>query len=865
MSIPDPDIQHIQLTPNRRMAQFLGQALSLDEWLSSLFPNTLSETEEFIIWEKIISNSELGETLLRASTTARQVASAWQLCLSYRIKHFDPLLVTEDSGAYLKWSNEYRNRCQREGWIDSKQRVDQIIEAVVAGKMPLPCQIQLVGFDEHTPQIKELFDCIAHAGTEVVESSIVGTTVDMIGAIQGQVFTFSAENPDMELRYAAVQAQKWLNQNPKARIGIVIPDLERRRQSVVRIFQETLSNPLFNIAAPVSLGSYPFIQAALLCLGLAKEEISLENISLWLRSPFFEGGIQESIGRSAFDVFLREAGELFFSWSRLLSQLDYYSNELNISVGVLKNTLEKFYALFGRKNECAPTFLLSAKNTTEHWCVVIQQLLIAVGWPGERTLSSQEYQLRLQWDLLLETYQKIGRVLGKHTFSEALFRLKSLSKEISFLPQSVSAPVQILGVLEAAGIPFDYLWVAGMHREAWPPDPSPNPFIPLSIQRVVDLPRSSAKRELKVATRLTQRLCQGAPFVIFSYPSTVDDQPCAKSALLNNFPEMTTHQLGSIELSTDIYKMENMSPSSRIARIDEQAPKLAEDQKIQQGAKSIQLQAACPFRAFSEIRLMAKPLAISTLGLTPAIRGEILHQILMHFWEGLDSQAALNALTDLELEQRIKNSIELSLNTWQSRRPKTLTPKYKMLEQKRLFKLINQMISIEKSRPAFQVVAREQRYVVTLAGFQLSVRIDRIDKTADGEEIILDYKTGITSVGHWFGERPKDPQLPIYCITRPQLPVGVAFFSIRPEGVKFQGLAKNQDLLPGVKTTHELKRWGSDSSFEEQCERWSNTVTKLAEDFSAGVATVDPIDGKNTCRTCSLQPLCRIHSLDHKL
>jgi hypothetical protein len=36
-------------------------------------------------------------------------------------------------------------------------------------------------------------------------------------------------------------------------------------------------------------------------------------------------------------------------------------------------------------------------------------------------------------------------------------------------------------------------------------------------------------------------------------------------------------------------------------------------------------------------------------------------------------------------------------------------------------------------------------------------------------------------------------------------------------------------------------------------------LARLATEFAAGAAAVDPISPQKTCRNCDLQPLCRIH------
>jgi probable DNA repair protein len=775
--------------------------------------------------------------------------------MAWRINPFDfeSELITDEVAAFIKWAQTYQTRCKTEGWIDSSARIDLVIDKINKAELALANPIELVAFDEITPQLKALLDCIEKSGITVHRRSLLAPK-------KGSVNTLAALDERTELLSAAHQAKAWLAQNPKSSIAIVIPDLERRRQSVERAFLETLSLGQFNISAPLSLLSYPFINAALLGLGLVKAQVPLETLSIWLRSPFFIGGMSESHRRASFDIFLREQGEPSFSWPHLIVLLTRF-NELS-SASHDDSTLKPFCVPLENFAELGTTLSLKSKKTSQDWCDLIHQLLECLGWPGERTADSQEFQLKMRWDALIKEYSQLGRVLGKHTFSECLFRIRSLAQSLSFLPQSHHPQVHILGMLEAAGLPFDYVWVLGLHREAWPVEPSPNPFIPLSLQRRLELPRSSAKRELKVAKRLTDTLSRGAPEVIFSYSRIVEEERREKSTLLNEFPILEAETLCLTQLQSQLSRIGIIQPSEHDLSLATQAPALLENERVKQGTRSIQLQAACPFRAFAEVRLGAKPILKNKLGLGPEIRGEILHQVLMQFWEGLGDQAALLALSETDLHERLTRVLDHTLSDWQKRRPSTLTPRFVALEHKRLFQLLLRFIELEKSRSAFTIVEREQRHSVYLAGFHLSVRIDRVDQLSTGEEIVLDYKTGLSTIGHWFGERPKDPQLPLYCVTRSPKPQGIAFATLRPEGPKFQGVSETEQLLPGIKSVASLTRLGTESTWDAQCMVWDSTILQLAKDFSEGLAKVDPAEGLTTCRTCALQSLCRIHVQD---
>jgi len=94
------------------------------------------------------------------------------------------------------------------------------------------------------------------------------------------------------------------------------------------------------------------------------------------------------------------------------------------------------------------------------------------------------------------------------------------------------APVQVMGMLEAAGLRFDHLWIMGLHDEALPAPANPNPFLPTSLQRQHKLPHSSAERELEFANKLAERLLASAPDVVLSYPEREGDRTLSPSPLV---------------------------------------------------------------------------------------------------------------------------------------------------------------------------------------------------------------------------------------------------------------------------------------------------------------------------------------------
>ena len=120
--------------------------------------------------------------------------------------------------------------------------------------------------------------------------------------------------------------------------------------------------------------------------------------------------------------------------------------------------------------------------------------------------------------------------------------------------------------------------------------------------------------------------------------------------------------------------------------------------------------------------------------------------------------------------------------------------------------------------------------------------------------MLVDYKTGHRAhSSNWSGNRPDDPQLPLYALlTKEDELQALLFGRVRPGAeMKWQGLAASQTVLPS-------QRRQSIVDLELRRSEWKIVLTKLAEDFAAGRADVDPKSVAVNCNGCPQRLLCRI-------
>jgi ATP-dependent helicase/nuclease subunit B len=187
------------------------------------------------------------------------------------------------------------------------------------------------------------------------------------------------------------------------------------------------------------------------------------------------------------------------------------------------------------------------------------------------------------------------------------------------------------------------------------------------------------------------------------------------------------------------------------------------------------------------------------------------------------------------------------------------------IEKQRLFYLCKEWLELEKQRPPFSVVAQETARYVEISGLSLKLTIDRIDQLADGAQLLIDYKTGVTQIQVWFNERLQQPQLPLYAldIDGQNNFSAVAFAQLKTGELRFKGLHSENmesDLPQGVISIDAYKDFTAPKTWSGLLSYWQKILTQLAADFSQGAAAVNPAEFAKTCQQCDLQPLCRIHS-----
>ncbi len=430
---------------------------------------------------------------------------------------------------------------------------------------------------------------------------------------------------------------------------------------------------------------------------------------------------------------------------------------------------------------------------------------------------------------------------------------------LEFQAEGVDGPVQVLGELESTGLLFDHLWVLGLHDTALPSPPSPNPFIPLPVQRRHRMKRSDAEREYFFAEQIVNRLFSAAPDIVLSWPVQGKGVRQRPSSFIKDVVD------GQPLLA------DSCSPARRfwlerplLEKIsDIQGPPISTRKPFTGGTGIIKDQALCPFRAFAHHRLRAERLDIPDIGIDNMSRGTLAHTVLELFWDKVGDQGTLLSLDEATLTIELHEAVENALNRLEKERRYDLPARQRQIERQRLIILTRQWLEFERQRGVFRVMAAEKNHQIKIGNLVIRTRIDRIDELGDGTSAIIDYKTGQADPLQWLDDRVTEPQLPSYCLSLPCEQVGAVMFAIvrgKEKESGFRGLSRNNELWPGVKLRAldarlDEKGW---TSLDEVLAHWQETLSALGNAFARGDAIVDPVNPDLSCKYCDLKGLCRI-------
>ncbi len=843
------------LAPNRRAAHSLRLAygghllasgqrawltpdvLTMRAWLERLWfrvrptsQRLLSAQQVLVLWERIVSESPAAIPLLNPASAARAAARSWDLAQAYGI----PLAeITAEGGdeaeAFADWARLFEEHCEGRGWLPPARIVHELTRCE---SLP-PARIQLALGQEPTPAERALLQRLVEQGCLLRE--------DLAPGLPGRTRVFAAADADQEVLCSARWARDQLEAGCKS-IGLVVPALAARRHVLRRVLEDVFvpasrrsgeagrSVP-FTIEASGALTDFPIVSAALDILALVQGDAPSTVAGRVLRSPFLAGVATEGSSRALADARLR---------SQRTEELDVPALERLAGANacpVLATHFGAMRAAMPRSGEVA---------TASEWAVRFLALWTAAGWPGDRALNSAEQQTLAKLNDALSGFGGLDDLLGRITFRVALAQFQQWVSSTAFEPQTVSAPITVVDPDSVSGMRFEALWIMGCEATRMPPAPEPDPFLPLRLQQRAGMPDASVAATREGAEREFSALRGIADQIVCSWAQHVDDAEQTPSPLLDGL-ERFTDAIGA-PLTLGDWLQRQQPP---LDRLDDVAAPAVPTGRTSGGARVVELQAACAFRAQAELRLGARPLEQVSPGIDARERGTLLHKALEALWSEFRGQEGLLAIPVDTLSERVFRTLDrLSVPLLRGASPHRA--RLLAIEVEIATRKLCELLALERERQPFRVLERpEYAETYSAAGLTLDLKIDRIDVLeGEGGEVVIDYKTGQSSQpSKWWGDRPEQPQLPLYAVARRARLAAVTFALLNARESGFSGVAVRDGILPGVRQAK--------GEWQALLDDWQRAVDGLIAGYARGDARVDPLP--QACKSCHLASLCRIH------
>ncbi|ODS24656.1 hypothetical protein AB835_02720 [Candidatus Endobugula sertula] len=881
--LPYCEANKLILTPNNRLRSKILQAWGqktqaeglsswqaprievIDVWFSQqweqlqaiAYPESaqvIANTEQQrVIWESITADCGFMQT----DAIAKQAANALKTLVLWNQpvdKNIDPRINPQ----LIEWIQAFRKKLKALGYITPEDSYRIIGEAFAKAYLNHEPEIYLLGFDDIAPL---LYQQLEQATEQLITMPAADYTPRSLQRLE-------LTNTEQEMTTVAQWARSVLEQQAASRIGIIVPNLGQCRQQIEQAFTaefeshsfapETEAYTLpFNVSAGTPLGNTPLIAATLRLLRLQQNQWDIEFVAQCLLSPFWGNYHKELALRCALvtklqslNIFILSTAQLRY-WAQRIDETFSNENPANVF---------QYFSQFDAVRSSTPS-LKKGKQPPSVWVEVFLKQLNALQWPGERTLNSQEYQQTQLWYQLLETFTSLDHVLGPINPITALQQLENIANHTPFQAKVVDSPIQILGILEGVGLHFTHCWIMGLHQQVWPPIPTPNSLLPISLQREHHMPHASSLRELQYAQSLTHNYRHCADTVIFSSPTQRDDneQHLSASQLISDIPLSTLKTTPAADSVTEW--QHTLIKHSHLTLIDCRQGPVYTEKTLPGGAGLIKAQSDNAFDSFAKYRLGAQTSTEAVNGFSDIEKGNLLHNSLAMIWRTLKTQNALLALTDEALKTLVNTYTRTVTHDIQRLKPQHLSDTLCQLEVERQSQLILSWLNYEKQRTPFTVVGLEETHTITLNQRELHIRIDRIDQLQDGRYLIIDYKTGDSNTNAWKGDRPKEPQLPLYALTYDKPVAGISFAQINVNDQIFKGLAETEMTAKIIAI--EKNRAKLPTTWKETLAHWQTTIAYLLDSFQQGDCTIDYRDSTSMSYARELLTLNRFYEAEN--
>jgi len=774
------------------------------------------------IVRELAENGSPGAGVERLVREARVVAGNWLIGSSdLRAAASGP-----DTQFFAAWAERFAVICRERDWVDATGLPALLLPEFGTESISIRGKLVLAGFDYPTAAEAQLFDRLVDVN--LLAGRIAAPATNTVGG-----YRIHCDDPADERLVAAQWARTRLKARPDGLIGVVVPDLARSagayRRSFLDVFDPVWRErdaALFPVAVADSqrLADTALARTAQLLLRVPEGRLDYREAGQLLLSPYVGGWAIEAAERAQLDLRLRDDRLQHVNLHTLRKKFSSTED------GGPKIFLDILDVLLRQGRQ------MPRRDDPGNWVEAFEQLLRAAQFCQGRALSQSEGVNFDTWHLALERFASLGEVTGQVGYRQALGLLGETLREQVLRRNERDDGIHIVTPTQAGGMRFDALWLGGMTSAAWPGEPRPSPLIAPGLQRARGIPEAVPGLYRARALNALQALFGAAPECVASCPAHDGEESLVLSPHIAGLPLVTPERLG-IDTTAAGYRELHQRDECTTERED-LPPAVGENEAIRGGSRLLNLQSACPARAFFELRLGATELTAPPFALDAATRGKLAHDAAEFFYAGLRAGGGPLSASESTLEQAAAAAISRTLD----RHVPPMHPLAETLratERMRLERLLHALIERDRRRGRVEVVALEDRRQIVVGGITLTVRFDRVDRSEEGRLLVIDYKTGGKfGITKWLGERPLEMQLPLYAAYGQA--DGIALYWLHARALSIAGMgADDWGINAGATRGRKAFQVMEVDAWQRQLEDWRATCERLIDEFRHGDCRID--------------------------
>jgi probable DNA repair protein len=822
--------REVWATPRvRDFGSWLRESHAARQLADAHAPRVLSDIDERELWRTVIESGAAGGEYSEPTGAARAARRARRALYEYGIPRqalAGHASVSEELRIFLDWERQFAERCRQLDCISA----DELLERALPPAEPIAWI--------ESPLWRPMARRWLHRHGRMLEPDRREPQT-----LRRQV----AASPAAELAAIADWALVNLRSTETFRAWVCVPDLNLRRAQAVDAFDAALAPQRFTLAdspgeAPYAvaggtpLAEFAPVRAALETLAASADLVPFERFSTLLRASELQASAADAGAAALLDLQLRKRGPSEADLAAWLTLAERIAGAQGIGPVAALQRLQGAHRALEE---------LRGSHSISRWVPAWIAALERGPWSLRHRWSSTEYQAAERFRELLGALATADALFGAHSRRSALRILRRAAHDTAFQVQTGVPPIWVSGQLIDPWLNYAGLWVSGCSDEKWPPPVDPIPLLPVRVQREFGVISAAPESQLQFALDLQHRWTARAAHCVFSYAEPGDGRSAAPSPLLPRaeagaslaLPQPHWHAL--LQARPELERL-----------TDELAPPFGGDERTR-GVSTLKAQSRCAFRGFAETRLRCERLERPLPGFNERERGDLIHHALEHIWTVLRGSHGLLCLPPEEQARLLEQAAGRALaKVCAVRDP---GERWRRRERARMTAVLGKWLHIERQREPFEVEQLEHAtQVARHGGLEFAVRIDRVDRLADGARVLIDYKTG-AAAADWRGERPDNPQLPIYALLHPAALVAVAYGRVNAGECSFIAEAERPSIFKPGGRPSTLEGMPSLAALMEV---WSRRIENLAADFAAGRAAVAPT--LHACNSCRLHGLCRV-------